>query len=304
MNDATLEVIVITYNSAAVLAGLLATLELGLKGLRWRLIIADNASADDSVAIAQRMIPDCLVVQTGRNAGYAGAFNAGLAAADRADAVLILNPDIRLSPGAGMALMDRLGARAGRGKRIGIAVPRLLESDGSLALSLRREPTILRALGEAVLGYRSGRYAAFGEMVIDPAAYDRETNADWATGAAMLMSAECLAAVGPWDERFFLYSEETDFSLRARDLGYATTLVPAAEATHVGGESAVSPKLFSLLTLNRVRFYRKRHSAVATGLFWCAVVLRELSRSALGNKVSRSALAGLFRPARVMAAFE
>jgi len=43
---------------------------------------------------------------------------------------------------------------------------------------------------------------------------------------------------------------------------------------------------------------------VPTALFWCAVVLRELSRSALGNKVSRSALAGLFRPARVMAAFE
>jgi GT2 family glycosyltransferase len=302
-DEPTVDVIVITYNSAAVLGSMLGSLDEGLKGLRWRLIVADNASADDSVAIAQQMVPSSIVVQTGRNAGYAAAFNAGLKASDGADAVLILNPDIRLTPGSVLALMSRLGADAAPGRRVGIAVPRLLEADGRLALSLRREPTVSRALGEAVLGQRGGRFSSFGEVVTDPAAYERETVVDWATGAAMLMSAECLAAVGDWDERFFLYSEETDFSLRARDMGYATAIVPAAEAVHLRGESSTSPRLFSLLVLNKVRFYRKRHGRLSTGLFWTAVFLRELSRTMLGNACSRRALVGLVRPARVMSAF-
>ncbi|MCZ7627704.1 MAG: glycosyltransferase [Microthrixaceae bacterium] len=65
--------------------------------------------------------------------------------------------------------------------------------------------------------------------------YARERDADWATGAAMLISAECLAAVGPWDESFFLYSEETDYCLRARDRGFKLRYSPKATATHIGG---------------------------------------------------------------------
>jgi N-acetylglucosaminyl-diphospho-decaprenol L-rhamnosyltransferase len=58
------------------------------------------------------------------------------------------------------------------------------------------------------------------------------------------------------DESFFLYSEETDFALRAGDLGFETAFVPNAKVTHLGGESRVSPALWSLLTVNRVRLYR------------------------------------------------
>ena len=93
----------------AVLPGLLSSLEDGLRGLRWHLTVADNASADDSVAVAQRMVPGCRIEQTGRNAGYAAAFNAAVRSADPYDAVLILNPDVRLRPGSVATLMARLG---------------------------------------------------------------------------------------------------------------------------------------------------------------------------------------------------
>jgi GT2 family glycosyltransferase len=110
----------------------------------------------------------------------------------------------------------------------------------------------------------------------------------------MLISAECARACGPWDESFFLYSEETDFALRAGDLGLATAFVPAAEVTHLGGESRVSPALWSLLVVNRVRLYRKRHSAAATAAFWVAVFMRESSRAMLGHRRSRRAVGALF----------
>lgn len=282
-------VVVVTWNSAAVLPELLASLPAGLAGLRYQLIIADNASADDTVEVARRHAPSCTVVQTGRNAGYAAGFNAGLAAAGRYDAALVVNPDIRLTPGSVATLYAALGGD------VGIAVPRIRNEDGSLARSLRREPTIARALGEAFLGQRAGRFAGLGETVVDDAAYTRPACPDWATGAIMLMSARCLSVCGPWDESFFLYSEETEFALRARDHGFRTRYLPQVEVTHLGGESRVSPRLWSLLQVNRVRLYRKRHTAAATALFWAAVLLRESSRAALGQARSRAAVAALLR---------
>lgn len=288
-------VIVVTYNSAAVLPGLLHSLEEGLSGLDWGLFVADNASADDSVDIARRLVPGCHIEQTGRNAGYAAAFNAALRVAEPYDAVLLLNPDVRLKPGVVAKLFRKLDEERG----VGIAVPRILGEDGHVALSLRREPTVRRALGEAVLGQRAGLFPALGETVLDRGAYFRDGTTDWATGAVMLMSRSCLAACGPWEERFFLYSEETEFALRARDRGYVTELVADAEVIHIGGESRVSPALWSLLTVNRVRLYRMRHSRLATAAYWSAVFLREASRAALGHPRSRRAVAALIRPARL-----
>jgi N-acetylglucosaminyl-diphospho-decaprenol L-rhamnosyltransferase len=292
-NLPAIAVVVVTWNSARQLGGLIESLPSGMAGVRFQLIIADNASADDTVSLARRLAPDCTILQTGRNAGYAAAFNAGVAAAGPYDAALILNPDIRLSSGCVAMLYAQLG------DDVGIAVPRIRNEDGTLARSLRREPTIARALGEAVLGQRSGRFPALGETVVDDAAYAEPGIADWATGAVMLISARCLATCGPWDESFFLYSEETDFALRARDAGFRTRYLPGAEVTHLGGESAVSPRLWSLLQVNRVRLYRRRHTAAATMVYWSAVMLRESSRALLGHPRARAAAAALVRPSTV-----
>jgi GT2 family glycosyltransferase len=156
---------------------------------------------------------------------------------------------------------------------------------------------VTRALGEALIGNtRAGRFPRLSELVTDPAAYQRSTRADWATGALMAISGDCLTACGLWDESFFLYSEETEYCLRARDLGYATQLEPTAEAVHLGGDSQVSPRLWTILTLNRVRLYRRRHGPLATAAFRTAVLLRETSRAALGRPAARAAAKALATP--------
>ncbi|MGJ5748939.1 GT2 family glycosyltransferase [Streptomyces puniciscabiei] len=288
----TVAVIVVTWNSASVLPGFLAALPDGMAGLDWRLVVADNDSADDTVEVLRTLAPDATVVQTGRNAGYAAGINAALRAAGDFGAALVCNPDIRMRQGCAKRLVDSLG------DGVGIAVP-LLYEDGhdTPHYSLRRESSVLRALGEAVIGNRrAGRFPRLSELVTDPAVYRRPTRADWATGALMALSGECLTACGPWDESFFLYSEETEYCLRARDLGYATQLDPTAEAVHLGGDSQVSPRLWTLLTLNRVRLYRRRHGPLATAAFRAAVLLRETSRAVLGRPASRAAAAALSRP--------
>lgn len=293
MNAPRIAIVIVTWNSAKVLPGLLGTVDASLGGLTGQTIVVDNDSADDSVAVAERFAPGCRIVQTGRNAGYAAAINAGLAAAEPYDAALILNPDIRLDPGSVATMYARLADDG-----VGIVVPRLFHGDGTLAWSLRREPTLLRAFGEAVAGRRAGRHPRLGETVLDESAYQQPTIVDWATGAVLLISAACLSTCGPWDESFFLYSEETEFALRARDRGFRTRLAPDARAVHLEGESKVSPRLWTILTVNRVRLYRRRHSRFPTALYWSVVLLREVSRAALGHPRSRRATAALLRMVR------
>ncbi|AGZ41484.1 glycosyltransferase [Actinoplanes friuliensis] len=291
----TVAVVVVTYNSERLIPDLLASLGPGLEGIDWHLTVADNASADDSVGAVRRLAPDATVVEMGRNAGYAAGINAAVAKAGPFTAVLVLNPDVRLTPGCIGTLLGTL-----RTPGTGIAVPLLVDGDGKLIQTMRREPSILRTLGDAVLGAgRAGRYPALGEVVTEERAYDIAAITDWAEGSTVLFSAECWERCGPWDESFFLYSEETDFALRARDAGLVTRFTPAAQAIHLEGDSRVSPRLWMLLTLNKVRLYRRRHNPVAAAGFWAALVLREGSRAALGKTPSRTAVRALLSPSRL-----
>jgi N-acetylglucosaminyl-diphospho-decaprenol L-rhamnosyltransferase len=287
-------VVVVTWNSRALLPELLASLPDACAGLDWQLVVADNDSSDGTPDVLRAQAPSARLIEMGRNAGYSAGINAAIAATGTATPVLVLNPDIRLDPGAVVRLLDAAAAPG-----VGITVPRLVDETGSTIHSLRREPTVGRALGEALLGGdRAGRIPALGEVITDPDAYRVAATVDWATGAAMLLTPGCLDAVGPWDESFFLYSEETDFALRARDAGFHVRYVPDARATHLGGESHVNSELWTILTLNRIRLYGQRHGRASTAAFSGAVTLNEAIRAAAGRKPSRAALAALLRPSR------
>lgn len=298
--DECVAIVVVTFNSQGVLPGLLDSLDGGLSGVRWHLYVADNASSDGSVAVVKASAPDATIVEVGHNAGYAAGINAAVAAADSYTAVLALNPDVRLTKGCVVELL-----RALRGPGVGIAVPRLVDRNDMLIDSMRREPTVLRAFGDAILGARrAGMYPALGEVVTDPQCYEMEMLTDWAEGSTQLISAECWDRCGPWDESYFLYSEETDFDLRARDAGYGTRYVPTALAIHLEGDSGSSPALWALLILNRVRLFRRRNGKPRLVLFWIATLLRELSRAMLGKQTSRTAVRALIRPAHWRKGFD
>lgn len=299
-------VAVVSYNSAAPLPGLLASLPDGMRdpgtgrSLTWCTVLADNDSADDSVAVARAADPDLVVVPMGRNAGYAAGINAAVAAlAHRVGlprrGVLVLNPDVRLDPGCVPRLVETL-ERDGAG----IAVPRLRDAAGERIDSQRREPTLVRALADALVGAeRAGRWGRLGEVVTDERRYAEATDTDWAEGSTQLVSTPCWERCGTWDERFFLYSEEAEYDLRARDAGLPTRYDPAAGAVHLEGGSAGSSRLWPLLVVNRLRLYRMRAGLPASAVFWLLLVLREGSRAALGKATSRAALADLLSPARL-----
>jgi N-acetylglucosaminyl-diphospho-decaprenol L-rhamnosyltransferase len=294
----SVSVVIVTYNSSKVLGGCLDSLPAGLQGVDVaEIVVADNASTDGVVALAEeRSISDVRIVHIGRNAGYAAAINIAVETLKESDAILVLNPDARLRPGSVLALAGALQTQG-----IGIVVPRLVAPTGELRYSLRREPTLVRAVVEALLGGdRADRLTGLGERITDPRRYEASAPAVWATGAVMLISRTALRAIGPWDESFLLYSEETEFCLRAADHGWQLWFEADAEAEHIGGESRTSPLLAALLAVNRVRLYKRRHGTIAVLSYYVAVTFGEALRAAAGRQISRAALGALlFRSRRL-----
>lgn len=286
----SISVVIVTYRSARWLGDLFESLLDALSGSPdHEIVVVDNASDDATLATVQRLSPTARLIALNSNGGYATGVNAGIRASQATDAVLVLNPDVRLRPGCVAALLERL-----RQPGNGIAVPSILSADGLIQHSLHRSPSILRAWGEAVLGGKlAGRLNILGESIIEDSAYTQPTYAAWASGAAMMISTECIRTVGEWNESFFLYSEETDYCLRAGDAGFMLQLEPQAWALHIGGEMSSSPRLWAMQAWNRVRLYRSRHGRVASAAFRAGVIVNEALRAAGGSKIHRAGLSSV-----------
>jgi GT2 family glycosyltransferase len=268
-------IIVVAYNSARHIETLLDSLPAAAGGISTRCVVVDNDSQDLTVEIV-RSRPEVVLVEAGRNLGYSGAINLGREQAGPRSSLLILNPDLALEEGTIRRLYDALNE-----SDVGVAVPVLLNDDGTVYLSLRREPSPSRALGDALLGARlPTRPGWLSETIRDRREYEAARDVAWAGGALMLISEACDFTVGAWDDaRFFLYSEEADYAARARRCGFRVHYVPAAQARHEDGGSGRSPALGALLAVNRVRYYEKYHRRPATSLFRAAVALEHLLRA-------------------------
>jgi GT2 family glycosyltransferase len=291
-------VVIVTYNSADVLPQCLEAIrDGGATGVDLtEVVVVDNASDDSSTEIAKSTLDlPMTIVQLTENAGYAAGFNAGVAAlrTHPPDAVMLINPDCRLRPGALASLALTLEV-----PQHGIVAPRLLNPDGSLQPTLRRLPTVSGALAEAIVGGRLADRLGLGELIFAGRPHERPGAATWVTGAALMMSWELLESIGPWDEDFLLYSEETEFILRAADQGWTTWYEPAAVVEHQGGESAIRPGLAALLTVNRVALFRRRHGVVKSSAYQASVLLGMWIRAALGQRTARASAVALMFPSR------
>jgi N-acetylglucosaminyl-diphospho-decaprenol L-rhamnosyltransferase len=280
-----IDVVIVSHNSAHVIGDLLDSLPAALDGLTADVIVVDNASADgtrDLVAARE----DCRLVRSA-NVGYAAAINRGAREGSGAGAILIMNPDVRLHPASVPPMLRALDS-----PNTGIVVPQLRSAGGHLEPSLRRRPTLPRALGLERTGF-----PVFAERINQPGAYLRPHPVDWAQGAVVLMSRACFEALEGWDESYFLYSEEVDVSLRASDAGLLTRYEPASVAVHIGGQSGQSAATHVMQIVNRVRLYRRRNGLLASWCYYCLHVASEASWVIRGRQVSRFAVRALLWPA-------
>jgi GT2 family glycosyltransferase len=271
-------VVVVTYNSAQVLPGLLNSLPDGLRGIKdYEVIVVDNDSRDSSASIAETHPIRPRVLRTGRNGGFAAGINAAAAVCGPDAHLLILNPDVRLRPGSVQLLLARI-----HDPHVGIAVPRNLNDKGGTDPSLRREPSVWTAWSQAIFGGRLASRLGWSEVINGPGDYDKSRTVQWATGCALLVSSRALKKVPRWDETYFLYSEEVDYQRKIRFCGLSVAYVPESQIVHIGGESGANPELTALLTLNRIRYFRCHHGALSSFLFALGVTVGEALRAPFG----------------------
>lgn len=282
--------VVVTYNSARHVGDLLDSLPAAFGDVTYRTVVVDNGSSDGTVELLLAR-GDCLVVKS-VNDGFGAGVNRAVRNAPVTEAVLVLNPDAVLDPEA-VPRMLRVLRRPG----VGIVAPRTREADGSLSPTLRRTPTVAR-----VGGLSFTRLPVFAERIDDSRVYTAERTVDWAIGAIWLMSRRCFDQLGGFDETYFLYSEETDFALRAGDAGWTTVYTPDAGGMHVGGGSGTSHETHTMQMLNRVRLVRRRRGTAAAWAYYAGTLLIELRRGVLGHQASWPTLRALVQPSRRPAA--
>ena len=162
-------VAVVTFNSSEMLPGLLDSLAVGMAGVTpYEVIIVDNNSRDGSVEIARTHPQKPIVIEMGSNAGYAAAINAAMAHMHPDSHLLVLNPDLRMYARAAKALLVALENPAA-----GIVVPRNFKEDGTTDPTIRREPAVLTAWADSLLGGKAASRRGWGEMIDTPDRYER-----------------------------------------------------------------------------------------------------------------------------------
>jgi GT2 family glycosyltransferase len=128
------------------------------------------------------------------------------------------------------------------------------------------------------------------ELIRDPSRYSVDGPVGWATGGLILIDASCADAVGPWDESYFMYDEEVDYSLRAADLGYPVWYVHEAHATHLGGADRAAPWADALTKRNRVRTLARRRGSFFAAIAAAGLIIGSAMRAAAGRPAARAGL--------------
>jgi GT2 family glycosyltransferase len=218
----SLAIVVVSYNNWAVLRRCLDAVRPVARALAATLIVVDHASPDGSAAKVAAEFPDVRLLRRPNN-GFAAGVNAGVAATP-ASRVLLLNPDCILD---GATALVRCLATLDEDPRIAAISCRVVDEDAKPNLPYRSFPTLRTYLAER-LGARKEWERPAGHEPFD---------VDNITGAFFLLKREAWADVGPFDEGFFLYFEETDWCWRAKAAGWRIVHEPRAVVLHLGGQS-------------------------------------------------------------------
>lgn len=251
MPAADVSVVIVSWNTRELLRRCLASLRAS-EGRTLETIVVDNGSTDGSVEMVRAEFSGVSLLESGANRGFAWGTNLGLARARGAFQVW-LNSDCEVEP----RTIDRLCAYLESHPEAGVAGPRLVWPDGRQQPSAQAFPTparmFVRAFGVRVLmRSRAMRSllrplaSALGPMPrgyfdsFDEAARARAV--DWVSGACVATSRATSGRVGPLDEGYFMYCEDTDWCQRVRALGLEVHFVPGITVVHhAGGSGSSSP---------------------------------------------------------------
>jgi GT2 family glycosyltransferase len=240
-------------------------------------VVVDNASADDSPDAVECLFPSATLVRLRENVGFGRANNVAFSHA-QGQLILLLNPDVAVTPGCLGALVDFLC----RHPEAGAVGPRLVRPDGRPDLAARRafptpEAALYRFTGLSRLFPRSARLNRYNLGALDP---NREHAIDAGTAACLLVRRDAIGDAGLFDPDFFMYGEDLDLCYRIKAAGWEVYYCPAALAVHVKGTATRQDVRRMLYEFHRAMwiYHRKHHAdrlpAPVNALAWTGIWTR------------------------------
>ena len=256
-----LSIVIPTFNAHEWIEQCLDSIRLhGPGGGDYELIVIDDKSTDDTVAIVREKFSDVRLLLNEKNVGFGRTVNVGLRASS-GQYILVLNNDTWMHEGALDAMVAYLDEHADAG----IVGPKVLSGDGSLQQQCRRRiPTPTSALlyfsGVASLFPKSPKVAGYLMTTADE---NQTTEVDAVSGACLMVRRAVMDGLHGFDEEYCLYGEDMDFCWRTKLAGWKVVYHPAATITHFGGQGGTGKKrLYATIEWHRAMwiFYRKHQA--------------------------------------------
>jgi len=269
-------VIIVAWNCRNHLEQCLISLEASGTVAAYDIVVVDNASTDGSVELIARQFPSVKVIANTVNTGFAAANNLALRES-KGRYYLLLNPDTLVHPGA----LDSLVRCMDEHQEAWVAGPMMLNGDGSLQRSGVRFPSTWNILVEALFLDRlfpeSRVFGSHRELYEDSHAV---RSVDYLQGACLIVRAAAVDKIGPLDERFFMYFEETDWCYRMKQEGGQVLYCPRATVVHFGGGETghYDERRLVFYHQSLLLFYRKHRGMVDLMLLRATLFLRSLIR--------------------------
>ncbi|MHC8608825.1 glycosyltransferase family 2 protein [Paenarthrobacter ureafaciens] len=260
--------IIVTYNSSSVIEECLRPLiSLARKG--HQVIVVDNDSTDNTVALCRATVPDARIIRNSANVGFARAVNRG-AAVSNAETIVLLNPDAVGTSSAFGELLQRSYHSPSA-----VIAPMIVHPEQRLSVvSAGRQPYLLRML----LHY-SGLARLVGEGPLEghylyPHQVKADRSVEWATGACLVIPRNIWLSLGGLTERWFMYAEDIEFCHRVVSAGYKIWLCPGIQISHAAGTGTAEPKSMRADWIENLwRFYNEDLSPNRmTSLVWKLLV--------------------------------
>lgn len=246
-------------------------------------VIVDNNSSDNSIAQVKAMtdLPFQLkITSNSDNKGFGAACNQGAAAAS-GDYLLFLNPDTRLfenSLSVPLAFMQRT-----ENADVGIVGIQLIDENNHVAKSCSRFPALTFFFAQALGINRLPGLLNLTQSMAEWS-HDKTQDVDQVMGAFFLIRRSLFESLGHFDERFFVYFEEVDLSLRARQAGWRSVFLAEAQAFHAGGgisRHVKAKRLFYSLRSRILYVFKHFNPFTAMLVLLTTLLIESLSRSIL-----------------------
>lgn len=255
---ATLDIVIVNWNSGDYLQRCLISIEKSQKTgfCLNRVVIIDNGSTDDSMLGVTALNLPLVFLSNIQNRGFAYACNQG-AQGSCADYLLFLNPDVELGSDSLLKTIEFM--ENPRYAAVGICGIKLVDETGCATISAARFPTPWVLIGK-ITGLAGLLPGLFPPHIMTPAELSYSRPVDQVIGAFFLIRRAVYEACAGFDERFFLYFEEVDLSLRAKNFGYNSYYLADVTAFHHGGGSSEQIKATRLFYSLRSRLlYQSKH---------------------------------------------